>query len=121
MGWEAQLAKAKQYKRRHGDCNVPQGWAEDPKLGSWVNRQRQRKKSTTAARVANLEALGFAWCSLDAGPTVAETDAELRRLKLPTNGSNERGRKLRVARGAERLPWTCDSYPFGPQSACNLM
>jgi hypothetical protein len=32
--WAAQLAKVKKYKRRHGDCNVPQRWAEDSKLGS---------------------------------------------------------------------------------------
>jgi hypothetical protein len=69
-GWEAQLAKLKKYKRKHGDCNVPQGWAEDPRLGSWVNNQRQytkkldrgeRSQGMTAARVAKLDALGFAW------------------------------------------------------------
>jgi hypothetical protein len=69
-GWEAQLAKLKIYKQRHGDCNVPQGWAEDPKLGRWVDNQRTRKKALdrgepsrgmTAARVAKLDALGFAW------------------------------------------------------------
>jgi hypothetical protein len=65
-----QLAKLKAYKRRHGDCSVPQGWAEDPPLGSWVNNQRKRKKKLdrgdpgegmTAARAAKLDALGFAW------------------------------------------------------------
>jgi hypothetical protein len=68
--WEARLAKLKAYKRRHGDCNVPQSWAEDPRLGRWVNTQRQGKKKLdrgepgggmTAARAAKLEALGFAW------------------------------------------------------------
>ena len=69
-GWEAQLAKLKAYARRHGDCSVPQGWAEDPSLGRWVRDQRQRKraldrgepsKGMTTARVAKLEALGFSW------------------------------------------------------------
>jgi hypothetical protein len=69
-GWEAQLAKLKQYKRKHGDCNVPQGWAEHKPLGKWVNKQRHYKKKLdcgepsegmTAARVAKLDALGFAW------------------------------------------------------------
>jgi hypothetical protein len=69
-GWEVQLAKLKVYTREHGDCNVPQGWAEDPPLGQWVHRQRARKKALdrgepsegmTAARAAKLEALGFAW------------------------------------------------------------
>jgi hypothetical protein len=70
-GWEAQLAKLKAYTGHHGDCNVPQGWTEDPQLGNWVHRQRQRKKALdrgepsaggmTAARVAKLDALGFEW------------------------------------------------------------
>jgi hypothetical protein len=68
--WEAQLAKLKVYKREHGDCSVPQAWAADPGLGSWVKNQRYRKKKLdrgepnpkmTAARAAKLEALGFAW------------------------------------------------------------
>jgi hypothetical protein len=69
-GWEAQLAKLKVYKRRHGDCSVPNRWAEDPPLGRWVNTQRKCKRKLdhgepsegmTAARAAKLEVLGFAW------------------------------------------------------------
>ena len=69
-GWEGWLAKLKAYKQEHGDCNVQQGWAEDPPLGRWVDRQRQFKKALdrgqpskgmTAARAAKLEALGFNW------------------------------------------------------------
>jgi hypothetical protein len=69
-GWEAQLAKLEAYRRGHGDCNVPRRWAEDPRLGRWVDTQRQGKKKLdrgepslgmTAARAAKLEALGFAW------------------------------------------------------------
>jgi hypothetical protein len=68
--WEAQLARLAAYKETHGDCNVPQRWAEDPKLGSWVGTQRRCKKALdhgdpsegmTAARAARLEALGLAW------------------------------------------------------------
>ena len=58
------------YKKEHGDCNVPKGWAKDPRLGRWVKNQRPYKKALdrgdanpgmTAARAAKLEALGFAW------------------------------------------------------------
>jgi hypothetical protein len=72
---EAQQAKIKAHKRLHGECNVPQGWAEDPKLGKWINKQRAYKKSMyrgvrspgmTAARAAKLAALGLVW-SLPAG------------------------------------------------------
>ena len=54
----------------HGDCNVPMGWAEDPKLGGWVKSQREYKKKLdrgepssgmTAAWAARLDALGFVW------------------------------------------------------------
>jgi hypothetical protein len=70
VAWEAQLARLKKYKEAHGDCNVPRGWAEDPPLGTWVNKQRDRKKALdrhepskgmTVARVERLEAVGFAW------------------------------------------------------------
>jgi hypothetical protein len=68
--WEAQLARLVVYKAAHGDCKVPQGWAEDPRLARWVNHQWQYKQNLdrgdpcqgmTAARAARLEALGFVW------------------------------------------------------------
>jgi hypothetical protein len=68
--WEARLAQLEAYMRTHGDCNVPQGWAEDPPLGSWVNKQRKGKLKLdrgepslgmTAARAAQLDKLGFNW------------------------------------------------------------
>jgi hypothetical protein len=55
---------------------VPRGWAEDPKLGSWVAHQRRRKRALdrgeaglgmTAARAAELEALGFSFASPRSG------------------------------------------------------
>jgi hypothetical protein len=69
--WQAQLAKLKKYKWKHGDCNVPEkNWPKDPSLGRWVHTQRTAKRrldcgdpmpQITAARVARLDALGFAW------------------------------------------------------------
>jgi hypothetical protein len=38
--WEAQLARLAAYKAAHGDCSVPSLLAEDPRLGTWVNKQR---------------------------------------------------------------------------------
>ena len=64
------MAKLKAYKWRHGDCNVPRGWAEDPRLANWVANQRKYKKwldrghlqpGTTAVRSVKLDALGFVW------------------------------------------------------------
>jgi hypothetical protein len=69
-GWEVQLARLAAYKVAHGDCNVPQGWAEDLQLGSWVANQRKAKKKLdcgkpshgmTAERAARLTVLGLVW------------------------------------------------------------
>jgi hypothetical protein len=68
--WEAQLAKLEAYKAEHGDCNVPKGWAEDPRLANWVGTQRANKRKLdrgepsdgmTVERAARLDALGFSW------------------------------------------------------------
>jgi hypothetical protein len=69
MGWEVQLAKLKAYKLKHGNCNVPKKWAEDPRLATWVSNQRSRKKNLDRGQpqpiletqVVQLEALGFEW------------------------------------------------------------
>jgi hypothetical protein len=93
-GWGVWLAKLKKYKRKHGDCNVPQGWAKDPRLGNWVSDQRKRKKKLdrgepssgmTAERAARLEALGFVWAPGPkvggaAVPNEAAWEAQLARL-----------------------------------------
>jgi hypothetical protein len=78
--WEAQLAQLAAYKVAHGDCNVPHRWAEDPRLGGWVSKQRVFKRKLdrgepscymTAARAASLGALGFEW-----SPTSSRCSAE---------------------------------------------
>jgi hypothetical protein len=92
VGWESLLAKLTKYKVEHGDCNVPQSWAEDPKLANWVHNQRQNKKKLdrgepskgmTAARAAKLEAIGFAWDAPPHGclPNDTGWEAQLARLK----------------------------------------
>jgi hypothetical protein len=58
------------YKAARGDCKVPKGWAEDPKLAFWVSNQRKCKQyldrgdpseGMTVERAAKMEALGFTW------------------------------------------------------------
>jgi hypothetical protein len=70
LRWEAQLAKLEMYQVEHGDCNVLRGWAENPRLGRWVDTQRKLKRKLdrgepsegiTAARVVKLTTLGLAW------------------------------------------------------------
>jgi hypothetical protein len=92
-GWEAQLAKLKVYKRRHGDCSVPQRWADDPRVGRWVNAQRRLKRKLdrgepsegmTVERAARLTALGLAWDPPHRGekPKDVEWEAQLARLAV---------------------------------------
>ena len=69
--WEAQLARLAAYKAAHGDCDVPQEWAEDPGLAGWVKNQRACKNmlekgrtekgrtGMTAERAAKLTLLGL--------------------------------------------------------------
>jgi hypothetical protein len=82
--WGEKLVRLEAYKVRHGDCDVPKHWAEDPRLGTWVNKQRKLKRNLdrgetsegmTAERAARLTALGLVW---DAGK--AQWEAQLARL-----------------------------------------
>jgi hypothetical protein len=108
--WEVQLAKLKDYKREHGDCNVPRGWAEDPQLATWVANQRHSKKKLdrgessnrmTVERVTKLEALRFAWQIFARSPRPEGKPAKKKETKTlqPETFSVERITKERVGKG----------------------
>jgi hypothetical protein len=61
--WEELFEALKKYKKVHGHCNVPSGWAENKPLATWVNNQRSayRKKAISGDRVKRLEDMGFPW------------------------------------------------------------
>ena len=61
--WEAMFAKLQAFSSAHGHCKVPQGWSENPKLGTWVGTQRVRKTKGRLPRelIQRLEKLGFDW------------------------------------------------------------
>jgi len=61
--WEQMFSALTEYKRKHGDCNVPQKWSENRQLGAWVSTQRQvkRKDKLPKELVRRLDALGFVW------------------------------------------------------------
>ena len=63
--WETRFGELKQYKAKHGDCDVPSGWPENPKLGKWVSHQRGNYNSDKLEeeRIRQLEELGFLWRS----------------------------------------------------------
>jgi len=68
--WMENFNELKQYKLRHGNCDVPTHCPDNPKLGRWVHTQRHnrrlqlkgsKKSCMNDERVALLESLGFSW------------------------------------------------------------
>jgi hypothetical protein len=39
-GWEDLLSELADYRKIHGDCNVPRNYGENAKLATWVKNQR---------------------------------------------------------------------------------
>jgi superfamily II DNA or RNA helicase len=51
------------FKNKHGHCNVPTNWPDNPQLGLWVANQRSRKRvgSLDPERIKLLDDIGFSW------------------------------------------------------------
>jgi hypothetical protein len=66
--WSRMFAALQNYKKAHGNCEVPQGWNPNPSLGTWVARQRSLRRlgKLSPAHKAKLEEVGFAWQFADA-------------------------------------------------------
>ena len=67
--WEDRFEELKDYRKKYGNCNVPQRYQQNKQLGIWVNHQRtQHKKfqngeysTMTKERIAKLRSIGFVW------------------------------------------------------------
>ena len=61
--WNEMYRRIVNYKQAHGNCNVPSGWKEDPQLGSWVVKQRYRRRKglLKEVRVKKLDEVGMRW------------------------------------------------------------
>ncbi|XGZ09555.1 Helicase associated domain protein [Peribacillus sp. RS7] len=61
--WNANYISLSEYKKVHGDCNVPARYKENPQLSTWVSDQRKSYKRETLPqeKIEKLEALGFVW------------------------------------------------------------
>lgn len=61
--WESRFSQLQAFKASHGDYNVPAKWAENPKLGHWVNHQRgcRKRGEMDAERRQRLDEIGFDW------------------------------------------------------------
>ena len=79
--WRGMYLRLLEYKRVHGDCNVPQKWLKDRKLAGWVRTQREKKTlgKVSAERIRLLDNLGFEWNR--ANPAWEERFRDLERYK----------------------------------------
>ena len=68
--WMDQYLMLKSYKEKHGDCQVPTHYAENPKLGRWTHTQRHQRRlksklykkcNISQERITLLDDLGFNW------------------------------------------------------------
>eukprot|EP00980_Cylindrotheca_fusiformis_P003750 scaffold833_cov92-Cylindrotheca_fusiformis.AAC.4 len=67
--WKKRVQALIEYRKKHGDCRVPQKYPENKALGSWVNDQRKqykykqegRRTTLTDVRIKELENIGFVW------------------------------------------------------------
>jgi hypothetical protein len=67
--WNDRFGELLQYKREHGNCNVPTSYVKNERLAAWVKAQRRQHKlimegkdsTLTSKRQAQLEAVGFEW------------------------------------------------------------
>lgn len=67
--WDRKFDELLDFKKQHGHCRVPQHYAPNPQLGTFVNKQRQEHKkledgktsALTDERLERLESIGFDW------------------------------------------------------------
>ena len=61
--WNEMFQELIKYKEKYGDCNVPQSYPHNPKLGHFVsvNRRGYKKGKLDSGKVEKLSQLGFEW------------------------------------------------------------
>jgi hypothetical protein len=72
--WKDRLSELAHYCKKHGNCDVPQVYNGNTRLGRWVGTQRSNYRSyregktspMTTLRIQALERLGFEWARLGA-------------------------------------------------------
>ena len=68
-GWQTRFEELKEYKTKFGNCDVPQKYSPNQRLGSWVNKQRNeynnrkagKKSQMTNYRIDQLNSIDFRW------------------------------------------------------------
>jgi hypothetical protein len=64
--WEESFRALIDYKKRHGDCNVPKLYHRDLVLAKWVRKQRKNRfTELTPKQRSRLDEIGFDWETLE--------------------------------------------------------
>ncbi len=63
LDWDVMLAALAAFTERHGHCNVPHTWPENPRLGWYIKSLRRKKREGKLDRrqIAQLNKLGIVW------------------------------------------------------------
>jgi hypothetical protein len=63
VSWDERSGQLVTYKEEFGDCNVPRGYLENPKLATWTGTQRQNKKNGNleVEKIEKLNQIGVSW------------------------------------------------------------
>ena len=61
--WEQRLAEIAEFRAKHGHCNIPIKYRENPRMGALVGELRSQRNRgiLSAERIAQLDELGFRW------------------------------------------------------------
>ena len=61
--WDKMFDALLAYRQRHGHCNVPSNWPNNPQLATWCSSQRSKylRNKLPAERVQRLADVGFVW------------------------------------------------------------
>lgn len=61
--WDRMFRRLLEYRRRFGNCHIPQSWKEDRELAHWVANQRKQERlgKLDPERVQQLIEAGFKW------------------------------------------------------------
>ena len=63
--WDKMFAELLAYKQTYGDCAVPDKWAANRPLSTWVGNQRGRKGQLTDEQIRRLDDIDFLWAPKD--------------------------------------------------------
>jgi len=96
--WDRRYNELVEYMAEHGNCDVPQKYETNPRLGYWVATQRTQHKyhiegkqsSLNNEKIERLESIGFNWRVRNRSPKrkiddLAEALVDEIRLDLPNN------------------------------------